>query len=161
MNILPFDQQVGAIAALTEGVSIRATERLTGIHRDTIMRLGVRVGQGCQTLHDTLMRDLYVPLLELDEIWSFVGKKQRKLIKGDSTDLGDQYVFTALGAMAKAIISYRVGKRDGDSTRAFALDIRERITNVPQISTDGFEPYVQALRDAFGGDVHHGQIVKW
>jgi len=66
-NVLPFDRQVEIISALTEGVSIRATERLTGVHRDTIMRLGVRVGEGCDKLHNTLMRGLRVPRIELDE----------------------------------------------------------------------------------------------
>ena len=69
MNILPFDRQVSVIAALTEGCSIRATERLTNTHRDSIMRLGVCVGEGCERLHDRMMRDLQVPILEFDEIW--------------------------------------------------------------------------------------------
>ncbi len=105
MNILPFDRQVAAVAALTEGCSIRATERLTGIHRDSIMRLGVRVGEGCQRLHDQMMRDLQVPILEFDEIWGYVGKKQRRTGRGE-TDKGDQYTFVALDATSKAIISY-------------------------------------------------------
>jgi hypothetical protein len=79
MNVLPFDRQVEVIAALTEGISIRATERLTDIHRDTIMRLGVRVGFGCAKLHDTLMRGLRLGRIELDEAWSYVGKKQHGL----------------------------------------------------------------------------------
>ena len=78
MNILPFDRQVAAVAALTEGCSIRATERLTDIHRDTVMRLGVRVGEGCAILHDRMMQGLQVPILEFDEIWGYVGKKQRR-----------------------------------------------------------------------------------
>ena len=77
MNILPFERQVACIAALTEGVSIRANERLTDTHRDTIMRLGVRVGEGCAQLHDRMMRGLQVPILEFHEIWGYVGKKQR------------------------------------------------------------------------------------
>jgi hypothetical protein len=77
MNILPRDKQIHVISALTEGCSIRATERLTGIHRDTIMRLGVRVGEGCAALHDEMMRFVQVNRLELDELWSYVGKKQR------------------------------------------------------------------------------------
>jgi len=95
-NNLPFGRQVEIISALTEGVSIRATERLTGVHRDTIMRLGVRVGFGCAAIHDALMQNLCVPRLELDEAWSFVGKKQKQLKPDDSADLGDQYVFIAL-----------------------------------------------------------------
>ncbi len=75
MNVLPREKQIAAIAALTEGCSIRATERLTNIHRDSIMRLGVRVGEGCARLHDCMMRDLHAPILEFDEIWSYVGKK--------------------------------------------------------------------------------------
>ncbi len=127
MNILPIEKQISAIAALTEGCSIRVTELLTGIHRDTIMRLGVRVGQGCAKLHSVLMRDLQINLIEVDEIWSYAGKKQRKTTKEDVANKGDQYVFTALDTTSKVLISYRVG----DNTRAFAWDLRERITNTP------------------------------
>jgi hypothetical protein len=84
MNVLPIDRQVAIIAALTEGVSIRATERLTSVHRDTIMRLGVRVGEGCAELHDRMMTNLQVGRVELDEAWSYVGKKQRKVTPADS-----------------------------------------------------------------------------
>ncbi len=103
MNILSFEKQIEAIAALTEGCSIRATERLTDIHRDTIMRLGVRVGEGCANLHDRMMRGLQVPILEFDEIWAYVGKKQRRTGLGEK-DKGDQYTFVALDATSKAII---------------------------------------------------------
>ena len=160
MNILPHDRQIAVIAALTEGNSIRATERLTGIHRDTIMRLGARIGAGCAALHDMLMRDLHAPIIEMDELWSFVGKKQKRLKPEDGADKGDQYVFIALDAINKAILSYRVGKRDGETTREFVADLRSRILNAPQISTDGYEPYVGAIAAAFGEDVHYGQIVK-
>ena len=77
----PRDQQVGIIAALTEGCSIRAVERLTGVRRDTIMRLGFRVGVGCSRLHNSLMRDLRVNRIELDEAWSYVGKKRKQVAK--------------------------------------------------------------------------------
>lgn len=158
MNILPFEKQVSAIAALTEGCSIRATERLTGIHRDTIMRLGVRVGQGCTQVHDGLMRDLQVPVIELDEIWAYVGKKQRRA--GDDPDAGDQYTFTALDATSKAILTYRTGKRTGENTLAFVHDLRARVINRPQITSDGFEPYRMAIEEAFGIDVDYAMLVK-
>jgi hypothetical protein len=112
VNILSFDQQVSVTAALTEGCSIRAVERLTGIHRDTIMRLGVRVGDGCAALHDRLMRSLHVNLLELDEAWSFIGKKQKRLGPNDFREKGDCYIFTALSAAHKAIVSYQIGKAE-------------------------------------------------
>ena len=70
MNILPLDKQVAIIAALTEGNSIRAIERLTGVHRDTIMRLGARIGQGCALVHDQIMQGLQVGVVEMDELWA-------------------------------------------------------------------------------------------
>jgi hypothetical protein len=132
MNILPRDKQIGVISALTEGCSIRATERLTGIHRDTIMRLGVRVGDGCAALHDELMQFVQVNRLELDELWSYVGKKQRRITPTDPVDLGDQYVFLGIDANLKAIVSYRVDKRDGENATAFLADLRRRIVNRPR-----------------------------
>src|SRR2546423_7165964 len=106
MNILPADKQIAIIAALTEGCSIRAIERLTGVHRDTIMRLGARVGTGCAKLHHKLMRDLNVARLEFDEIWQYVGKKRKAVRAIDPITVGDQYTFIALGGSSKAIISY-------------------------------------------------------
>jgi IS1 family transposase len=160
MNNLPRDKQIEIIAALTEGVSIRATERLTGVHRDSIMRLGVRVGQGCARLHDSLMRDLQVGRIEMDEIWSFVGKKQRRITPDDLDNVGDQYTFLALAGAAKAIISYRVGKRNGENTRAFVADLRARVLGKPEISSDAFPAYPDAVERAFGLDVRFGTIEK-
>ena len=158
MNILPFDKQIAAISALTEGCSIRATERLTGVHRDTIMRLGVRVGQGCEGVHDSLMQNLQVSIIELDEIWAYVGKKQRRA-HGDQ-EAGDQYTFTALDATSKTILTYRTGKRTAESTQAFLHDLRARVINRPQITADGFEPYRVAVDESFGIDVDFARIVK-
>jgi IS1 family transposase len=160
MNILPREKQMAVISALTEGCSIRATERLTGIHRDTIMRLGVRVGDGCAVLHDEMMRFVQVNRLELDELWSFVGKKQRKVRAEDPTDLGDQYVFIGIDATRKAIISYLVGKRDGENTNAFLADLRQRIVNRPEISSDGWSAYPDAVERAFGIDCTFAQLIK-
>lgn len=160
MNILPFEKQIEIVAALCEGVSIRAAERLTGVHRDTIMRLGARVGKGAALVHDRMMKGMNVARIELDEAWSFVGKKQRKLKPEDSTDLGDQYVFIAMASSAKAILSFHIGKRDLPNTRAFLHDLRARVVNAPEISSDGFQAYPQAIDDAFGIECTYGQIVK-
>src|SRR5207249_4704490 len=136
MNILPRDKQIAVISALTEGCSIRATERLTGIHRDTIMRLSKRVGDGCDQLHDRMMRGLNVSLIQLDEQWGYVGKKQKRVSPLDSASLGDCYLFVALDSISKAVISYRLGKRDSDNTCEFLADVRERVVNRPQITAD-------------------------
>src|SRR5580693_7274583 len=112
MSALSRDQQIQVIGALTEGVSIRSIERMTGIHRDTIMRLGARVGRGCAELHDRTMVGVRTGRLELDELWAFVGKKQRHLKRGDSSEKGDQYTFIALASSSRAIVAYRTGKRN-------------------------------------------------
>src|SRR6266702_7314953 len=87
MNNLSRDQQIQIIACLTEGQSIRATERITGIHRDTIMRLGARVGHGCAELHDRMMVGLRVGRIETDELWAYVGKKQKQVTRKDGAVL--------------------------------------------------------------------------
>lgn len=160
MNILPHEKQVEIVSALTEGVSIRATERLTGVHRDTIMRLGVRVGQGCAKLHDALMRDLSVGRIELDEAWSYIAKKQARLTPADSADKGDCYIFLGIASAAKAILSYCVGKRNQETTSAFVADLRTRVIGAPEISSDGWTCYPGAIEDSFGADVAYGQIEK-
>lgn len=160
MNVLSRDQQIQIIACLTEGQSIRATERITGIHRDTIMRLGARVGRGCAELHDRMMVGVRAGRLELDEIWGYVGKKQKRVERHEINHKGDQYTFIGMSASAKAIISYRTGKRDSENTDLFVQDLRERVIGAPEISTDGFLPYQNAIRDAFNGRASHGVIVK-
>jgi len=160
MNNLSRDAQIQIIAALTEGMSIRAAERLTGVHRDTIMRLGARVGTGCEALHDRTMHSLRVGRLELDELWAYVGCKQKNVTRKDIPVRGDQYTFIALASTSRAIVSYRTGKRDSDNTHEFAHDLRERVLGAPEISTDGFLPYQNAIRSAFGNRTAHGVVVK-
>jgi IS1 family transposase len=123
------------------------------------MRLGVRIGQGCAVLHDSMMRDLQIPILEFDEVWGYVGKKQRQTLPHE-TDKGDQYTFIALDATGKGIVSYVTGKRTEANTRAFVNDVWERIINKPQITTDGFGPYIEAVAECFGDGADFAQLVK-
>ncbi len=160
MAPLPFDKQIDVIAHIVNGNSIRVTEALTGVHRDTIIRLCVRVGTGCALIHDTFFYKLSVPVIELDEVWTFVGKKQRRLTPDDPDYFGDQYVFVALDTTTKTVISYRIGKRNFATTRAFLMDVKSRVANVPTISSDSFHSYQEAVRQAFGDGVHYGQILK-
>ncbi len=128
--MLPFEEQVQVISALIEGCSIRSTERLTNVNRNTIMSLSLRVGEGCERLHDRMMRDLQVNLIELDEQWDFVAKKPRHVKDGDPESYGDAWVFIALA-----------------STQ-------------PQITSDGYAPYIGAVEAAFGTAVDYAQITK-
>jgi IS1 family transposase len=159
MNVLSRDQQIQVIGALTEGMSIRAIERMTGIHRDTIMRLGAKVGKGCAVLHDRMMVGIRTGRIECDELWAFVGKKQKHLKRGDSAEKGDAYTFVGLASTSRAIISYLTGKRNTGNTQEFMADLRERVIGSPEISTDGFTPYQPAVRDSFGNSAH-GVITK-
>ena len=124
------------------------------------MRLGARVGIGCAALHDGMMRSLQVGRIEMDEAWSFIGKKQHHLRQDDPSDLGDVYTFLALAGSAKAIISYRIGKRDGYNTQIFVADLRSRVLGVPEISSDAWTAYPGAVEEAFGIDCHFGTIEK-
>lgn len=160
MNILPREKQIEVIAALVEGIGIRAASRITGVNRGTVASLALRVGRGCAELHDRMMVGVRVQRLELDETWSFVGKKQKRVQRHEIFAKGDQYVFVGMAGTQKAIISYRVGKRDSENTDLFVRDLRERVIGMPEISTDGFTAYMPAIRDAFGPNAVHGQIVK-
>ena len=160
MNILPREKQIEVIAALCEGVGIRTASRLTGVNRGTVGRLALQVGMGCAELHDRLMVGVRSERLELDEAWSFVGKKQKNVKKNEIFAKGDQYVFIGMSASHKAIIGYRVGKRDTENTTLFLDDLRGRVIGQPEICTDGFHPYRPAIRDTFGPDANHGVVVK-
>jgi hypothetical protein len=128
VNILPTDRKVMAIAMLAEGSSIRAIERITNVHRDTIMRLGVRVGQACAKIHDEKMRGVSCQQLECDEIWGFIGAKRRNADR--SGNFGDRWTFIALDCESKLIPSFLVGKRDMYHARAFMDDLAGRMANL-------------------------------
>jgi IS1 family transposase len=156
----PREKQIEIIAALCEGVGQRAVTRLTGVDRKTVARLALRVGMGCMELHDRIMVGVRTERLELDEAWSFVGKKQKNVLRHEINAKGDQYVFIGMAGSQKAIISWGVGKRNTESTMDFLHDLRSRVIGQPEISTDGFHPYRLAIRDAFGDGASHGVIVK-
>ena len=160
VNILKREKQLAVLSALVEGNSIRSIERMTGIHRDTIMRLTNRVGEGCQHLLDARMRGLPCQRIQVDEVWTYVGKKQRRVHDLAALEIGDQYVFVALDADTKLIPCFTVGKRDYLVARAFIRDLRGRLANRVQLTTDGFRPYLTAVELAFGADVDYAQLVK-
>jgi IS1 family transposase len=160
-NVLGTDKQIAIISSLCEGSSIRSVERITGVHRDTIMRLGAKVGQGCTALMDAKMRNLSCTRLEMDEIWGYVGKKERHLRPSDDPQFGDVWTFCAIDADTKLVPTFRVAHdRDANTATAFVLDVADRMKNRVQISTDGLAAYVDAIDWAFGGNVDYGQIIK-
>lgn len=161
-NNLSRDKQIAVVSALVEGCSIRSTERMTGVNRETIGTLLVRVGNGCSELLNDKMRDLDCNRLEIDELWAFVGKKQRHVTKGDDRSrVGDTWTFVAVDAETKLVPSFLVGKRDAASTQAFISDVAARLKNRVQISTDGLRSYIEAIGTAFAETgVDYAQLHK-
>src|SRR2546423_11941307 len=155
-NVLPKDKQITIISALAEGSSMRAISRMTGVHQDTICRLGVRIGQGCAALLDSKMRDLRCNFLQFDEIWGFIGKKQKHLLIDDDPTKGDVWTFCAIDAETKLVPAFKVGKRDHVTANAFVSDVASRLRNRPQVSTDGLSTYIEAIENAFGSEVDYG-----
>jgi IS1 family transposase len=162
MNRLPLRTRAQVVSCLIEGNSIRSTERMTNVHRDTVMRTLVEVGNGCATIMDQEMRDLACERVQVDEIWAYVGKKQRQVTKEDDRSrVGDMWTFVALDPDTKLVPTYRVGKRTAPVARAFMQDLSERLANRVQLSSDGLNTYAEAVERAFGIDVDYGQAVKF
>lgn len=159
-NLLSTDNKIAVIGALAEGSSIRSVERITGVHRDTIMRLGVKIGQGCTALMDAKMVNLPCQRIEMDEIWGFVGKKDRNVKMGDSLEVGSVWTWCAIDADTKLVPTFHVGERSHNDANAFVADVAKRMANRVQISTDGLKAYVGAIEKSFGADVDYAQIVK-
>jgi len=155
---------------LVEGNSIRSTERLTGIHRDTIMRTLVRFGDACGWFLDTSLWNVHTSHVQLDEIWCFVRKKDKNLTPQErrARNAGDFYLFTALDNDSKLLVTHLVGKRSHENTQRFVSDLRSRLvfppdsqgSNRPQISTDGWPSYPPSIHEAFGDSARHGVLIK-
>jgi IS1 family transposase len=120
----------------------------------------VRVGKGCAALLDLKMRNLSCQQLQFDEIWGFIGKKERHCSVDDAPEIGDVWTFCAIDLETKLVPSFKVGKRDTVTANAFVKDVASRLTNRVQISSDALRAYVDAVEQAFGADVDFAQIVK-
>jgi IS1 family transposase len=160
-NVLSREKQIAVMGALAEGSSIRAIERLTGIHGDTIGRLAVRVGKACAKIMDEKMRGLNCDKIQMDEIWGFIGKKQANLRPGDAAKgYGDVWTWVAVDAETRLVPCYRVGKRDSYNAKCFVGDLATRVNGRVQISTDALAAYDDAIERGFGTQADYGQIVK-
>ena len=145
MNRLHRSRQVQILSMLTEGVSICAISRITGVHKVTILKLLKETGEKCETLLDSKMRDIPAKEIQADEIWTYVAKKQRKVRRSDVRGVGDQFIFVALEAETKLVPCYAVGKRDALTASRFMMDLRRRIRGRVQLTTDAFRPYPPPL----------------
>ena len=156
------DKALLAIQLLLEGTSIRSTERVTQLHRDTILKPLVVAGERCAKLMDEKMRGLRCQRIQGDEIWGFCGKKQRHVKPEDSPELGDAWIFVAMDADSKLIPAYTIGKRTRETTYAFLRTLHSRIAEEHrfQLTTDGFHFYRRGVEDVFAGQADFAQIIK-
>ena len=160
-NILPMDKQIQAVSALTEGASIRGIERMTGIYRNTIMNLGVRMGQACDRLTADYFYDLPCANIQIDEMWGFVKKKMRQMKKQDNPkEVGSVWTFIAIDADTKLVPTYKVGPRSMWVAYDLTKELAKRLKNKPQISTDAWPNYLPAIKATFGHEIDWGTIVK-
>ncbi len=162
MNQLSTEKQIMIASLLVEGSSIRSIERITGVHRDTIMRLGIKLGEMAREYSDNYLKNIKCNQLQIDEIWSYVGKKKKnlKVDERKNNELGDQYIFVALDAETKLVPHYEIGKRTLDTTIHFLEELRRRIVTRFQLSSDAFRAYNFAVDLVFGSKVDYAQIHK-
>lgn len=160
-NVLKMEKKVAVIAQLVDGASIRTVERTTGVHRDTIMRLMVEVGTKCAVLMDEMMVGIKTERFEVDEMWGFVGMKQKRALEGDKAEgKGDAYTYVAIDPVTKVVPCFLVGKRDSACAKRFMADLASRVVGRIQLTTDGFEAYIDAVEQAFGCNVDYAMLIK-
>jgi IS1 family transposase len=160
MNRLSAEQRRQVIASLVEGNSIRATVRMTGVTKNTITKLLVDMGTVCSIHQDRLMRNLPCERVQCDEIWAFVGAKQKNVPEAKRHEWGDVWTWVAIDADTKLVPTYRVGPRDLQEAQLFMRDVASRLAHRVQLTTDGHSPYFTAVKGAFAGDVDYAQLIK-
>ena len=162
MRRLPAERRAQALTCLVEGNSIRATSRMTGINKDTVMRLLVDAGHAAAQWHGERMRDLPCQRIQVDEIWGFVGMKAKNVPaeRRGEFGIGDVYTFTAICADTRLAPTWYVGQREGRSARRFLVDLGRRIRGRFQLTSDAASFYRQAAAEAFGPTVDYAQLIK-
>jgi IS1 family transposase len=160
MNKLSREKRTQIIAALVEGNSIRATCRMTDSSKGAVTKLLVELGEACAEFQDKALRNLSCKRLQADEIWSFVGKKQKQVKETDGPGLGDMWTWVAIDADTKLVPCWLVGKRDAGYAFQFISDLASRLSNRVQLTTDGHKTYLTAVEDTFGTEIDYAMLVK-
>ena len=160
MNKLSVQARVQILNALSEGMGVNATARVTGVSKNTVLKLLADVGSACALYQDRVMRNLPCTKIQCDEIWSFVGAKQKNKTDDHPEGWGDVYTFTAMDPESKLMPCWLVGVRGTKAANEFIADLASRLAGRVQLTTDGFKPYVPAVERAFGGNVDFGVLNK-
>ena len=155
------DRAAFALRLLLEGMSIRATARMTGIDRNTLYDLILTVGENCERLLAAAVRSVPAAEVECDELWSPVFCKERvRALRGYGEEVGDCYTFVGIDRATKLVLTYHVGRRTFVDADRFCRKLRIAVGGRPAVYTDGFKPYRSTVRHNFWGNVDHGVLVK-
>jgi IS1 family transposase len=162
MNKLPIEKRRQILAMLCEGSSMRSISRVADVSINTVSKMLVEAGEACMILHDETVRNVKASRIQCDEIWSFCHAKQKNVAtaKAAPEGAGDVWTWTAIDADSKLIVSFYVGDRSGESAMVLMDDLRDRLSNRVQLTTDGHKAYLEAVEGAFGSDVDFAQLVK-
>ena len=164
--LLSLEKAVLCVSLLSEGSSIRSTERVSGVHRDTICRLLRVAGEKSEAILAGLVRKVECKDVQCDELWSFVGMKEKTRTRKQIADpeVGDAYTFLGIERHSKLLLAHHVGRRTAHDANIFAAKLATAVKldgdTKPQVSTDGFEPYVAAFENHFGGSINFAQLIK-
>lgn len=162
MNKLGTATRTLILKALVDGMGVNATCRLTGAAKHTVLKLLAEIGEACAKYHDEHVRNVKARRIQADEIWSFCYSKQKNVpddFKG-VFGYGDVWTWTAIDADSKLIVSYMLGLRDGGYAMEFMQDVKGRLANRVQLTTDGLKAYLEAVEDTFGGEIDYAQLIK-
>lgn len=162
MNKLPLAKRIQILAMLCEGSSMRSISRVADVSINTVSKLLVEAGEACLILHDETVRNVKASRVQCDEIWSFCYAKEKNVAaaKAAPNGAGDVWTWTAIDADSKLMLSYFVGDRGAESAMILMDDLRARLANRVQLTTDGHRAYLEAVEGAFGADVDYAQLVK-
>jgi IS1 family transposase len=161
MNRLPMAKRTAVVTALCEGNSIRATVRMTGVAKNTIVKLLMELGVAVTRYQDETLRNLPCKRLQCDEIWAFVGGKDKNLSdEKREAGLGSVWTWTCIDADTKLIPSWLVGTRDAGTAYEFMFDVASRLRGRVQLTTDGHKLYLAAVEGAFGADIDYATLTK-
>ena len=160
MNKLSTEQRGRIVGCLVEGMSIRATVRVTGAAKNTVVKLLLDLGAACSEYQDGALQNLTCKRVEVDEIWAFVGAKQKNVKAHHPEEWGDAWTWVALDADTKLVPSWLVGPRNTSSAVTLMRDLASRLAHRIQLTTDGYRPYMVAVPDAFGEEIDFATLHK-
>jgi len=162
MNQLTNERRAQVVRCIAEGNSIRSTVRITGVAKNTIVKLLVELGNACAVYQDHALSNLKCKRVQCDEIWSFCYAKEKNVPekKKGQFGYGDVWTWVAIDADTKLVPSFLVGNRDGRTAMAFIDDLKNRLAHRVQITTDGLKAYLEAIEGAFGSEIDYAMLIK-